>query len=226
MLSVSHHLCSCELSYADLITLFIQPSRVFETVLLHHQNSVVRSVCRYKETEEPICLICKQVVGTIGYAAPEYIRTGRLTSKSDVWSFGVFLYELITGRRPLDRNRPKNEQKLLEWVRPHLSGARKFRLILDPRLEGKYNIKTAQKLAAVANCCLVRQAKTRPKMSEILEMINKIVDTTDNGSPLLPMKSLAPKDAPERSKRECIKMRFVDPIIGESGCWSAWRTRQ
>ncbi|XP_052310978.1 serine/threonine-protein kinase PCRK1 isoform X3 [Populus trichocarpa] len=167
-----------------------------------------------------------QVVGTIGYAAPEYIRTGRLTSKSDVWSFGVFLYELITGRRPLDRNRPKNEQKLLEWVRPHLSGARKFRLILDPRLEGKYNIKTAQKLAAVANCCLVRQAKTRPKMSEILEMINKIVDTTDNGSPLLPMKSLAPKDAPERSKRERIKMRFVDPIIGESGCWSAWRTRQ
>eukprot|EP00258_Populus_trichocarpa_P045754 XP_024461773.1 serine/threonine-protein kinase PCRK1 isoform X2 [Populus trichocarpa] len=166
------------------------------------------------------------VVGTIGYAAPEYIRTGRLTSKSDVWSFGVFLYELITGRRPLDRNRPKNEQKLLEWVRPHLSGARKFRLILDPRLEGKYNIKTAQKLAAVANCCLVRQAKTRPKMSEILEMINKIVDTTDNGSPLLPMKSLAPKDAPERSKRERIKMRFVDPIIGESGCWSAWRTRQ
>ncbi|XP_011031713.1 PREDICTED: probable receptor-like protein kinase At5g47070 isoform X2 [Populus euphratica] len=167
-----------------------------------------------------------QVVGTIGYAAPEYIRTGRLTSKSDVWSFGVFLYELITGRRPLDRNRPKNEQKLLEWVRPHLTGARKFRLILDPRLDGKYNIKTAQKLAAVANCCLVRQAKTRPKMSEILEMINKIVDTTDNGSPLLPMKILAPKDAPERSKSKRIKMRFVDPIIGESGCWSAWRTRQ
>ncbi|KAI7735988.1 hypothetical protein M8C21_022400, partial [Ambrosia artemisiifolia] len=55
------------------------------------------------------------VVGTVGYAAPEYIQTGRLTYKSDVWSFGIFLYELITGRRPFDRNKPKNEQKLLDW---------------------------------------------------------------------------------------------------------------
>ncbi|KAJ6983394.1 hypothetical protein NC653_026258 [Populus alba x Populus x berolinensis] len=166
-----------------------------------------------------------QVVGTIGYAAPEYIQTGRLTSKSDVWSFGVFLYELITGRRPLDRNRPKNEQNLLEWVRPHLSDVRKFRLIMDPRLDGKYNIKAAQKLASVANRCLVRQAKTRPKMSDILGMINKIVDTTDNGSPLLCTKSLAPKDAPEGHGRERMKRRFLDSIIGDQkGCWSTWRT--
>lgn len=165
------------------------------------------------------------VVGTIGYAAPEYIQTGRLTSKSDVWSFGVFLYELITGRRPLDRNRPKNEQNLLEWVRPHLSDVRKFRLIMDPRLDGKYNIKAAQKLASVANRCLVRQAKTRPKMSDILGMINKIVDTTDNGSPLLCRKSLAPKDAPEGHGRERMKRRFLDSIIGDQkGCWSTWRT--
>lgn len=165
------------------------------------------------------------MVGTIGYAAPEYIQTGRLTSKSDVWSFGVFLYELITGRRPLDRNRPKNEQNLLEWVRSHLSDVRKFRLIMDPRLEGKYNIKAAQKLASVANRCLVRQAKSRPKMSDILDMINKIVDTTDNGSPLLCTKSLAPKDAPEGPGRERMKRRFLDSIIGDQkGCWSAWRT--
>ncbi|KAE8696683.1 myosin-2 heavy chain-like isoform X1 [Hibiscus syriacus] len=43
------------------------------------------------------------VVGTVGYAAPEYVQTGRLTAKSDVWSFGVVLFELITGRRALER---------------------------------------------------------------------------------------------------------------------------
>ncbi|KAJ7975042.1 Protein kinase [Quillaja saponaria] len=166
------------------------------------------------------------VVGTIGYAAPEYIQTGRLTSKSDVWSYGVFLYELITGRRPLDRNRPKNEQKLLEWVRPHLSDSRKFCLILDPRLEGMYSLKSAQKLAAVANRCLVKQPKSRPKMSEILEMINQIMEATNTGSPLLPVESSAPKDVSPNSKRERLK-RFVDPIFREKGCLTrrTWRPK-
>lgn len=112
----------------------------------------------------------------MGYAAPEYIQTGHLTSKSDVWSYGVFIYELITGRRPFDRNRPKSEQKLLSWVKPFLSDIKKFNLIVDPRLEGNYPLKSVQRLAIVANHCLVRNPKSRPKMSEVLEMVNGIVD--------------------------------------------------
>ncbi|KAF5955244.1 hypothetical protein HYC85_008100 [Camellia sinensis] len=119
-----------------------------------------------------------QVVGTIGYAAPEYIQTGRLTSKSDVWSYGVFLYELITGRRPLDHNRPKSEQKLLDWVKPHLSDSKKFQQILDPRLEWNGSKKLAQKLAIIANRCLGKNAKARPKMSEVLEMVNQLVEAS------------------------------------------------
>nr|BAH19927.1 AT3G09830 [Arabidopsis thaliana] len=147
---------------------------------------------------EGLTHVSTDVVGTMGYAAPEYIQTGRLTSKSDVWGYGVFLYELITGRRPVDRNRPKGEQKLLEWVRPYLSDTRKFKLILDPRLEGKYPIKSVQKLAVVANRCLVRNSKARPKMSEVLEMVNKIVEASSgNGSPqLVPLNSVkASRDA-------------------------------
>ncbi|GKU91683.1 hypothetical protein SLEP1_g5517 [Rubroshorea leprosula] len=162
--------------------------------------------------------ISTAVVGTIGYAAPEYIQTGRLTSKSDVWSYGVFLYELITGRRPLDQSRPKSEQKLLEWIGPHLSDIKKFRLILDPRLEGKYCLKSAHKLAMIANKCLVRQAKARPKMSEVLEMVNQIMDATDTGSPLPPMKSLKLKDVTKVSKSKQLKRRFMDLITREKGC--------
>ncbi|XP_043700721.1 serine/threonine-protein kinase PCRK1-like isoform X2 [Telopea speciosissima] len=173
---------------------------------------------------EGLSHVSTAVVGTIGYAAPEYIQTGRLTAKSDVWSYGVFLYELITGRRPLDRNLPKSEQKLLEWVRPYLSDMKKFRLIIDPRLEGKYSLKSVQKLASVANRCLVRHPKARPKMSEVLEMVDQIVAATDVGSSGPPMSSLSPKVAMVESKREesCSKRRIADFRFGEIR-WSAWR---
>ncbi|KAE8711975.1 putative receptor-like protein kinase [Hibiscus syriacus] len=154
------------------------------------------------------------VVGTIGYAAPEYIQTGRLTAKSDVWSYGVFLYELITGRRPLDLNRPKGEEKLLEWVRPHLSDKKRFGLILDPRLEGKYSLKSARKLTAVANKCLARQAKQRPRMSEVLQMVNEIVETEGMLSLQSTTKSSIREHASELSKRELFKQRFIDLITG------------
>ncbi|KAF3789376.1 putative receptor-like protein kinase, partial [Nymphaea thermarum] len=132
---------------------------------------------------EGLSHVSTAVVGTIGYAAPEYLQTGRLTAKSDIWSFGVVLYELITGRRPVDRNRPKSEQKVLEWVRPYISDSKKFHMIIDPRINGQYKLKTVQKLAAVANRCLVRQPKARPKMSEVLEMIKQIVETSEAMNP-------------------------------------------
>lgn len=162
---------------------------------------------------EGLTHVSTAVVGTLGYAAPEYIQTGRLTSKSDVWSYGVFLYELITGRRPLERNRPKNEQKLLEWVRPYLSD-KKFQLIIDPRLQGNYSLKSVQKLATVANRCLVRHSKSRPMMSEVLEMVNRIVEASPGmESPQPPVKVSGPNEDTETKN----KRRFVDFKNGESG---------
>ncbi|XP_041991526.1 serine/threonine-protein kinase PCRK1-like [Salvia splendens] len=119
--------------------------------------------------------VSTSVVGTVGYAAPEYVHTGRLTAKSDVWSFGVVLYELITGRRVLERNLPRGEQKLLEWVRPYVSDPKKFHLILDQRLEGQNCMKSAQRLASLANKCLMKNPRSRPKMSEVIEMLGSII---------------------------------------------------
>ena len=157
----------------------------------------------------------------MGYAAPEYIQTGRLTSKNDVWSYGVFLYELITGRRPIDKNRPKGEQKLLEWIRPHLTDTKKFRLIVDPRLEGKYSLKSVQKLSIIANRCLTRLPKNRPKMSEVLEMVNKVAEgLSEMGSPPLPLPlhSLPSLKTSEDTEAKN-KRRIVDTKTGENG-WS------
>jgi serine/threonine protein kinase len=129
------------------------------------------------------------VVGTLGYAAPEYLQTGRLNAKSDIWTYGVLLYELITGRRPIDSNRPRSEQKLLDWVKPYISDTNRLRMIVDPKLEGHYNIKSVAKLVTVANRCLARMPKARPRMGEVLDMVQKAVDvdTATAGSDAPPL---------------------------------------
>ncbi|XP_052193004.1 serine/threonine-protein kinase PCRK1 isoform X3 [Diospyros lotus] len=155
-----------------------------------------------------------QVVGTVGYAAPEYVQTGRLTAKSDVWSFGVVLYELITGRRAVERNLPRSEQKLLEWVRPYISDSKKFYLILDPRLEGQYCIKSAQKLAHLANKCLVKQPKSRPKMSVVVEMLGNIISEASLQDDSAPQPSKDDEGAKEETEEE------AEPAKEESNIWS------
>lgn len=169
----------------------------------------------------------RQVVGTMGYAAPEYIQTGRLTSKNDVWSYGVFLYELITGRRPLDRNRPKGEQKLLEWIKPYLSNTKKFQLILDPRLDKKQVIKSAQRLATIANRCLVKNPKNRPKMSEVLGMVNEIVESSSSGSnSQLPLKNVSRVEVSQDIEMNNTKKRSMDQKSRESNWFfKIWRPK-
>ncbi|XAR51043.1 Non-specific serine/threonine protein kinase [Bertholletia excelsa] len=150
---------------------------------------------------EGLSHVSTAVVGTLGYAAPEYMETGHLTYKSDVWGYGVFIYELLTGRRPLDRNRPKNEQKLLQWVRPSMSDPKKFEQILDPRIKWDGFLVQAQKLASVAKRCLNRHAKSRPKMSEVLEMVNHIVETSQElGHPQSPVSSSISVETSEETK--------------------------
>lgn len=61
--------------------------------------------------------VSTRVMGTYGYCAPEYQLTGQLTTKSDVYSYGVVFLELISGRRVIDTARPTEEQNLIYWVR-------------------------------------------------------------------------------------------------------------
>ncbi|KAG6538541.1 hypothetical protein ZIOFF_003665 [Zingiber officinale] len=127
-----------------------------------------------------IYLFCgDQVMGTHGYAAPDYVETGHLTTKSDVWSFGVVLYEILTGRRAMERNRPRNQQKLLDWVKQFPSQSGKFSMMIDPRLENKYSLLAAREVAVLADLCLSKFARERPKMSEVVESLKQAMQYKD-----------------------------------------------
>ncbi|CAM0914099.1 unnamed protein product [Alopecurus aequalis] len=82
--------------------------------------------------------VSTRVMGTYGYAAPEYLATGHLTTKSDVFSFGVVLLEMLSGRRAVDNIRPNSEHNLVDWARPYLSSKRRVFHVLDGRLVGQY----------------------------------------------------------------------------------------
>ncbi|GFZ07622.1 protein kinase superfamily protein [Actinidia rufa] len=126
--------------------------------------------------------VSTRVMGTYGYAAPEYVMTGHLTARSDVYSFGVVLLELLTGRRSVDKTRPSKEQSLVDWARPKLNDKRKLLQIIDPRLENQYSLRAAQKACSLACYCLSQNPKARPLMSDVVETLEPLQSSSSCGS--------------------------------------------
>ncbi|KAL3654210.1 putative serine/threonine-protein kinase pbl3 [Castilleja foliolosa] len=118
--------------------------------------------------------VSTQVMGTHGYAAPEYVATGRLTAKSDVFSFGVVLLELLSGRRAVDKTKIGIEQNLVDWAKPYMGNKRKLFRIMDIKLEGQYPQKAAYTAATIALQCLSHEPKLRPRMSEIVTILEEL----------------------------------------------------
>ncbi|XP_044465169.1 probable serine/threonine-protein kinase PIX13 isoform X2 [Mangifera indica] len=118
--------------------------------------------------------VTTMVMGTYGYAAPEYITTGHLYVKSDVYSFGVVLLELLTGLRVLDRERPREEENLVCWMKPMLSQKTKLKDIMDARMEGQYSIEAAKRATQLALKCLKLDPRHRPSMKEVVEILERV----------------------------------------------------
>ncbi|RCV15653.1 hypothetical protein SETIT_3G074400v2 [Setaria italica] len=119
--------------------------------------------------------VSTRVLGTQGYVAPEYALTGHLTTKSDVYSYGVVLLELLTGRVPVDMKRPPGEGVLVNWALPMLTDREKVVRILDPALEGQYSLKDAVQVAAIAAMCVQPEADYRPLMADVVQSLVPLV---------------------------------------------------
>lgn len=82
----------------------------------------------------------------------------------------------------MDKNRPNGEHNLVEWARPHLGDRRRFYRLIDPRLEGHFSIKGAQKAVQLAAHCLSRDPKARPLMSEVVDSLKPLPNLKDMAS--------------------------------------------
>ncbi|MED6182539.1 putative serine/threonine-protein kinase pbl5 [Stylosanthes scabra] len=116
--------------------------------------------------------VSTRVMGTYGYCAPDYAMTGQLTFKSDIYSFGVVLLELITGRKVIDHRRPEKEENLVAWARPLFKDRKRFSEMVDPLLEGKYPVRGLYQALAIAAMCLQEQPNMRPATADVVTALD------------------------------------------------------
>ncbi|XP_023915427.1 probable LRR receptor-like serine/threonine-protein kinase At5g45780 isoform X4 [Quercus suber] len=117
------------------------------------------------------------VRGTVGHIAPEYLSTGQSSEKTDVFGFGILLLELITGQKALDAgNGQVQKGMILEWVRT-LFEEKKLEVLVDRDLRGCFDAFQLEKAVEVALQCTQSHPNLRPKMSEVLKVLEGLVES-------------------------------------------------
>ncbi|MBA0822203.1 hypothetical protein Goarm_019017, partial [Gossypium armourianum] len=129
--------------------------------------------------------ISTAVKGSIGYLDPEYYRLQKITEKSDIYSFGVVLCEVLCARAPIDRTAEDHMQiSLAEWAQHcYINGT--LDQVIDTHLQGKIKLASLLKFGEVAISCLASEGIKRPTMSEVvygLELALKLQGSEMNGN--------------------------------------------
>lgn len=132
-----------------------------------------------REASEGSQHISTRVMGTFGYVAPEYAMTGHLLVKSDVYSYGVVLLELLTGRKPVDMSQPQGQENLVTWARPLLTSREGIEQLADPSLGGTYNFENMAKVSAIASMCVHPEVTQRPFMGEVVQALKLVYNDMD-----------------------------------------------
>nr|XP_051225657.1 receptor-like serine/threonine-protein kinase ALE2 isoform X8 [Lolium perenne] len=118
--------------------------------------------------------ISTRVMGTFGYLAPEYAMTGHLLVKSDVYSYGVVLLELLTGRKPVDMSRPPGQENLVAWACPFLTNKDGLETLIDVSLGSGIPFDSVAKVAAIASMCVQPEVDQRPFMGEVVQALKLV----------------------------------------------------
>ncbi|KAL2490091.1 LRR receptor-like serine/threonine-protein kinase FEI 1 [Forsythia ovata] len=125
-----------------------------------------------KDEESHITTI---VAGTFGYLAPEYMQSGRATEKTDIYSFGVLVLEIVSGRRPTDASFIEKGLNIVGWLN-YLVSENRQREIVDPHCEG-VQAESLDALISIANQCVSSGPEDRPTMHRVVQILESEITT-------------------------------------------------
>ncbi|KZV24601.1 bri1-associated receptor kinase [Dorcoceras hygrometricum] len=170
-LAYLHDHCDPKIIHRDVKAASILLDEDFEAVVGDFR---IAKLMDYKDTH-----VTTAVVGTFGHIATEYLSTGKCSEKTDAFSYGVMLLELITGQRPFDLAWLANvdDVMLLNWVSHILDWVRgllkekKWETLVDADLQGNYVDEEVEQLIQLALLCTKSSPWERPKMSEVVRML-------------------------------------------------------
>ncbi|XP_059441562.1 LRR receptor-like serine/threonine-protein kinase FEI 1 [Corylus avellana] len=166
-LAYLHHDCSPRIIHRD-----IKSSNILLDGNLEARVSDFGLAKLLEDEESHITTI---VAGTFGYLAPEYMQSGRATEKTDVYSFGVLVLEVLSGKRPTDASFIEKGLNIVGWLN-FLVTENRQREIVDPQCEG-VQAESLDALLSVAIQCVSSSPEDRPTMHRVLQLLESEVMT-------------------------------------------------
>ncbi|EEE65279.1 hypothetical protein OsJ_20503 [Oryza sativa Japonica Group] len=161
-LAYLHHDCSPRIIHRDVKSKNILLDKDYEAHLTDF--GIAKSLCVSKTHTSTY------VMGTIGYIDPEYARTSRLNEKSDVYSYGIVLLELLTGKKPVD-----NECNLHHLILSKTANNAVMETVDPDIADTCKDLGEVKKVFQLALLCTKRQPSDRPTMHEVVRVLDCLV---------------------------------------------------
>uniref|UniRef100_A0ACD5Z0U9 Uncharacterized protein n=1 Tax=Avena sativa TaxID=4498 RepID=A0ACD5Z0U9_AVESA len=172
-LAYLHLSCEPHILHRDIKSSNILLDENFEAHLADF--GLARLVCAY-DTH-----VTTDVVGTLGYIPPEYAQSPVATYKGDVYSFGIVLLELLTGRRPVDMCRPKGSRDVVSWVLQMKKEDRETE-VFHPNVHDKSIEAELLRVLEIACLCVTAAPKSRPTSQQLVTWLDDIAESRAQSS--------------------------------------------